>query len=74
MKTFLCAVLGFLLASVIAWGGLLLWGVIFLDKGDSYWDRQPYAADVFFACWLVFSTATSIAAAWLSRRNRHSTP
>lgn len=70
MKTFLYSLLGFVLASAIAWGGLLLWAAIYLDKSDSYWDRTPYAADVFFACWLMFAIATAIAAAWLSRRNR----
>lgn len=69
MKTFLYAVLGFILASIVVWGGLLIWGAAVLKNGDSYWDRTPYAADAFFACWLIFSTAAGIAAAWLSRRN-----
>jgi hypothetical protein len=67
MKTLLHAVLGFLLATVVAWGGLLTWGLLFLDRHDSYWDRNPGSADTFFLCWLLSGIATAAVAAWLGR-------
>jgi len=67
MKTLLYAVLGFLLATVVAWGGLLTWAFIFLDRHDSYWDRSAGSAETFFLCWLLAGIATAAAAAWLSR-------
>lgn len=69
MRTILYAILGFTIASVLAWGGLLTWGFLFLDPNDSYWDRTPYAADTFFACWLLLSIVAAIAAARWSRRH-----
>lgn len=67
MKTLSYAVLGFLLATVVAWGGLLTWGLLFLDRHDSYWDRSPGSAETFFLFWLLSGIATAAAAAWLSR-------
>ncbi len=69
MKTFLCSLLGFVLASVIAWGALLLWGglVLQLPPGDSYWDRTPYAADIFLACWPCLAIGAAMLAARLVR-------
>ena len=68
MKTLLYSIMGFVIASIIAWGGLIAWGAIFLKQGDSYWDRTPYAAEIFFACWLFFAVGAAIVAARLSRR------
>ena len=68
MKTFFYAVLGFLVASFLAWGGLLIWAFTVLDPNDSYWDRTPNAADTFVACWLIFGIATAIGSVLLSRR------
>ncbi len=69
MKIFLYLLLGFALASVIAWGALLLWGalVLQLSPGDSYWDRTPYGADIFIACWLFLAIGAAILAARLGR-------
>ena len=69
MKTFLYSLLGFVIASVIAWGAMLLWGglVLQLSPGDSYWDRTPYAADIFLACWLCFATGAAVLAVRLAR-------
>jgi hypothetical protein len=72
MKTVLYSILGFLGATVVMWGGLFAWGAIALPANDSYWDRTPYSADVFFACWLVLSVCAAIAAGRLGRR-RHKT-
>ena len=47
MKTFLVSILGFLVASAVSWGALGVWSVVYLDEGDIYWDRTPYAADLF---------------------------
>ncbi|AQR69245.1 hypothetical protein BZG29_13490 [Janthinobacterium sp. LM6] len=71
MKTFLYSLLGFVLASAMAWGALLLWGglVLQLPPGDSYWDRTPYAADMFLACWLCFATGAAMLAARLGHRS-----
>ncbi|MGK5027135.1 hypothetical protein [Janthinobacterium sp. RB2R34] len=68
MKTFSCAIAGFAIASMIAWGGLLCWGAIFLEQGDSYWDQTPYAAEVFFAAWVCFAIVTAVLAARWRRR------
>ena len=68
MKTFLYSALGFLAATVLLWGGLFLWGGLSLGAQDSYWDRTPYAADLFFACWIVVGIAAAVIAARLSRR------
>jgi len=67
MKTFFYAIAGFAIASIIVWGGLLCWGAIFLEQGDSYWDRRPYAAEIFCAAWLGFAIVT---AAWAARWRR----
>ena len=48
-------------------GRQLAWGTIFLAPNDSYWDRTPYAADIFFACWTVFAIGTACLTARLSR-------
>ncbi|MGK5040531.1 hypothetical protein ACQ4WQ_09320 [Janthinobacterium sp. GB1R12] len=71
MKTFLYSILAFVIASIIAWSGLFIWRAILLKlkQGDSYWDRAPYAADIFFACWLCFAFGAAIVAAMLSRRH-----
>ena len=68
MRTFCWATGGFLLESVIAWGALLSWAVIVLDPQDSYWDRTSGGADLFFVVWLLFAIASSVGAAWWSRR------
>ncbi len=71
MKTLLYAVLGFLVATVIAWGGLLAWAFAFLDHHGSYWDQTPGAADTFFTCWLVFAIGAAIGTArWARKRCR----
>jgi hypothetical protein len=71
MRTFLYSILAFVIASIIAWGGLFIWSAMLLKlkQGDSYWDRTPYAADIFFACWLCFAFGAAIVAALLSRRH-----
>lgn len=68
MRTFLYSALGFLAATVLLWGGLLVWAKLSLDAQDSYWDRAPYAADLFFACWIILGIAAAVLAARLSRR------
>ena len=68
MKPFFHAIAGFAIASIIAWGALLCWGAIFLARGDSYWDRTPYAAEVFCTAWLGFAIVTAVLAARWRRR------
>lgn len=68
MKILLYSVLGFLGASAIAWGCLIAWGRIFLEHGDSYWDRTAYAADTFIGCWLLFAVLAAVTAGRLGRR------
>ncbi|GGZ08236.1 hypothetical protein ACFFTM_03410 [Pseudoduganella plicata] len=72
MNTFLYAALGFTLATVVAWGGLLVWAFIFLDRHDSYWDHAPGAAETFFVCWLLSGIVAAFIAAWMSRTRRSS--
>lgn len=67
MKTFIYAVLGFLIATVVQWGGLAAWAAICLGDADSYWDRTPYAADLFVTGWIVFGLSAALSAAWWSR-------
>lgn len=69
MKTTLYAITGFILASVLAWGGLLAWAAISVAGDDSYWDRTPYAADLFFAVWLLSAIGAAVAGIRLSRRS-----
>ena len=68
MKAIRYAMLGFTIATGAAWGALLLWGAVFLKPGDSYWDRTPYAADIFFATWLALGLAAAIVGAKFSQR------
>lgn len=68
MKTFLYAVAGFAIASTLIWSALLAWAAVFVRAGDSYWDRTPYAADIFFACWLLFCIGAAMMAARIARR------
>jgi hypothetical protein len=70
MKTVLYSILGFLGATVVVWGGLFAWGAIALPANDSYWDRSPYSADAFFACWIILAVCAAIAAAKLGSRGR----
>ena len=69
LKTSIYSLLGFVMASAVAWGALLLWGalVLQLQPGDSYWDRTPYGADIFLACWLCLAIGAAILAARLGR-------
>ena len=68
MRTFFYAASGFFAASLLTWGGLLLWEITTLESQDSYWDRTPQVADTFVAYWLLFGIATAIGAVLLSRR------
>lgn len=68
MKTFLYSALGFLAATGLLWGGLFMWAGLSLDAQDSYWDRVPYAADIFFACWIFFGIGAALIAARFSHR------
>ena len=68
MKTFLYSVLGFLGATILRWGGLFIWAKLSLDAQDSYWDRTPYAADIFFACWIFLGIAAAVLATRLRKR------
>lgn len=67
MKTLVYAALGFILATVIVWGGLFAWALLFLDPHDSYWDRNASSAETFFICWF----AAGIVAAGLAARLSH---
>lgn len=68
MKTVVYAAVGFAVASMAIWGALLAWSTVFLKAGDSYWDRTPYAADIFVSCWLLFAVSVAMMAARLARR------
>lgn len=68
MRAIRYAILGFAIATAAAWGALLLGGAVFLTPGDSYWDRTPYAADIFLATWLALGLAAAIFGAKLSQR------
>mgnify|MGYP006900065571 CR=1 FL=1 len=68
MRTFLYSILGFLAATVLLWGALFIWAQLSLEATDSYWDRIPYAADVFFTCWIVAGITAALMAARRSRR------
>jgi hypothetical protein len=72
MKTFLYAISGFIVASVFAWGCLLVWAFTALEPGDSYWDRTPITADAFVACSLLFGIVTAFGAVMWSRRPNRS--
>ena len=67
MKALLYAALGFIVVTIVAWGGLFAWAFIFLERSDSYWDRTSGAADTFFLGWLLSGTAAAMIAARLSR-------
>lgn len=69
MRTLFRATLGFCFATIVAWGGLMAWGFVFLRRDDSYWDRVG-GADTFFVCWLLFSIGAAVAAVRL-QRTRH---
>lgn len=70
MKTLVHAAQGFILATILVGGGLFAWALLFLDRHDSYWDRQAGSADTFFLCWLAAGTAGAGIAACLSRTRR----
>lgn len=73
MKIVLHCLLGFFSATAIFWGGLFVWGTLTLSPNDSYWDRTPYAADIFFACWMTTSVLAAIFAARRARRKERDT-
>ena len=68
MKTLFHAIAGFAIASIIAWGGLICWGAIFLPPGDSHWDRTSYGAEVFCVAWLALTIVAAVLAARWRRR------
>ena len=68
MKPFLYAALRFIVASLFAWGGILIWAFTMLEQDDSYRDRTPMAADTFVALWLIGSIVAAFGAVKLSRR------
>lgn len=52
--------LGAILATIISWGGLYLYGTIVLHGNGSLFDTNPTAANIFFGIWLFFVVAASI--------------
>ena len=68
MKKILFAFLGIAIATLIAWGGLLLHGAIYLSPGDSQWDRDPGAARLFFRLWAAISVLGGVIGWWWARR------
>lgn len=49
--------LGLLLATIVSWGSLYLFGVLVLDGKGSLFDTNPEAADTFFILWFAFTVS-----------------
>lgn len=50
-----CTFLGAIVATVITWGGLFLFGVLILHGKGSLFDTNPTAANIFFTLWLILT-------------------
>jgi hypothetical protein len=61
-------VLGSLFATAAFYAGLLSWGALFFEAGDSYLDREPRVADALFVLWLICSLMGGAVGVWLARR------
>ncbi|SEI23339.1 hypothetical protein SAMN05192544_104715 [Paraburkholderia hospita] len=59
LRIFLGAVLGAVGATVVAWGGLYLFGMV--RGSGSLFDTNPEAANRFFALWFAIVLLASIA-------------
>jgi trans-2-enoyl-CoA reductase len=70
MKTIAYCVLGLVLASLLAWAGLLGWAATNLNPNDSLWDRNPQAANGFAVVWLLLSVVGGAVGVWLARRKK----
>lgn len=68
MRKLIFSVAGVVIATLFAWGGLLAHGAIVLNSGDSQWDRDPGAADLFFGLWVIVSILGGIVGWWLAGR------
>lgn len=69
MRLVLAALVGAVLATVICWGGLYLYGAFVLTHG-SLFDTNPRAAELFFAAWGVAAVISAFVAVALARRKR----
>jgi hypothetical protein len=70
MKRVGYCIIGFLLGSLLAWAGLLGWAAVNLSPSDSLWDRNPLAANWFFAFWLLLATCGGVLGERLARRRQ----
>jgi hypothetical protein len=48
-----CTFLGAIVATLMTWGGLFLFGVLILHGKGSLFDTNPTAANIFFTIWLI---------------------
>ncbi len=68
MKKVGYCVIGVVLGSLLAWTGLLGWSAVNLSPNDSLWDRNPQAANWFFALWFFLAVGGGVLGERLARR------
>jgi hypothetical protein len=72
MRRILYLLLGLLLATVLAWGGLYITGYIheYMHGPDSLFDRSRDAQNLFLILWSGLSVACGALGIWLGGRSR----
>lgn len=70
MRRVIYCTIGLLLGSLLAWAGLFGWAAAYLSPNDSLWDRNPQAANGFFALWLILAVIGAFIGGWSAGKNR----
>jgi hypothetical protein len=68
VKQFSYCITGLLLGSLVAWAGLFIWAALTVSPSDSLWDRNPDAANGFFALWLFLAACGGLLGERMARR------
>ncbi|MGU8082534.1 hypothetical protein [Burkholderia pyrrocinia] len=58
------AIAGSVMATLVCWGGLYLFGVLILHGRGSLFDTNPQVANLFFAGWFVSVVVASVIGGW----------
>lgn len=63
------ALFGVIAATAVCWGGLILYGTLYLHGHGSLFDTNPSAANFFFALWFLCAAAAAGAGAYFGHRS-----
>ncbi|MEN2471305.1 hypothetical protein ACN22W_16095 [Burkholderia theae] len=64
LKPIVGAISGSVMATIVCWGGLYLFGVLILHGRGSLFDTNPHVANLFFVGWFVSLVVASVIGGW----------